>query len=121
VPVHFLVVDDSNLDRHFLVSLLESLGHQVDACENSIGLVEKVQAGGYHSVFLDIVMPGQDDGYKLLRKLRANPMTAHQHIIFYSSKSTPLEVSYGMKRAGADDYLTKPVTLEQLAAALQKV
>jgi twitching motility two-component system response regulator PilH len=119
--MHFLVVDDSQVDRYFLGALLTSLGHQVDACESASDIVEKVQMGRYSSVFLDIVMPGQDDGYKLLRKLRSDPSTAHQHVIFYSSKKTPLEISYGVKRAGANDYLTKPVTREQLATALQKI
>jgi twitching motility two-component system response regulator PilH len=119
--MNFLVVDDSQVDRYFLGALLTSLGHQVEACESATDIVEKVQMGRYSSVFLDIVMPGQEDGYKLLRKLRANPTTAHQHVIFYSSKKTPLEINYGVKRAGANDYLTKPITREQLATALQKI
>jgi CheY-like chemotaxis protein len=119
--MNFLVVDDSQVDRYFLGALLASLGHQVDACESAENVVEKVQMGHYNAVFLDIVMPGQDDGYKLLRKLRANPITAQQHVIFYSSKKSSLEINYGMKRAGANDYLTKPITREQLATALQKI
>jgi two-component system chemotaxis response regulator CheY len=42
-------------------------------------------------------------------------------VIFCSTKKTPIEVDYGIKRAGADDYITKPVTRESLSQALQKV
>jgi len=118
--MQFLIVDDSVLDRHLLTSLLERLGHQVDACPTTTGVLEQISTRSYAAVFLDIVMPEQD-GYKFLRELRSNHKTAKQHVIFYSSKKTPLEVSYGIKRAGADDYLVKPVTQESVAQVLQKV
>ncbi len=116
----FLVVEDSLVDRHLLISLLEDLGHQVDACSNTEGALDKIATGNYTSVFLDIVMPEQD-GYKFLRELRSNQATAKQHVIFYSSKKTALEVNYGLKRAGANDYLVKPVTRESLIQLLQRV
>ena len=118
--MRFLVVDDSTLDRHLLTSLLEGLGHQVDACPNTKGALERLSTGMYAAMFLDIVMPEQD-GYKFLREVRSNQTTAKQHVIFCSSKKTPLEIDYGLKRAGADDYLTKPVTRESIAKVLQKV
>lgn len=115
-----LVVDDSAVDRHLLTSLLEGLGHQVDVCSTTDGVLEQLSTGSYAALFLDIVMPEQD-GYKFLRELRSNHKTTKQHVIFCSSKKTPLEVSYGIKRAGADDYLVKPVTSETVAQVLQKV
>jgi two-component system chemotaxis response regulator CheY len=65
-------------------------------------------------------MPEQD-GYKFLRELRSNPATAKQHVIICSSKKTPVEINYGLKRAGANDYLTKPLTQESLEASLAKI
>ncbi|MBE9043340.1 response regulator [Pleurocapsales cyanobacterium LEGE 10410] len=116
----FLVVDDSSVDRHFIVSMLEKMGHQVDDCEDTTNLLAKVTEENYAAVILDIVMPEQD-GYKFLRQLRSNSATADQYVIFCSSKKTPVEVNYGIKRAGANDYITKPVTPESLTKALQKV
>ena len=115
-----LVVDDSAVDRHHIIALLEKLGHEAEACQNTEGVLEKVATGSYAAVVLDIVMPEQD-GYKFLRELRSHPVTAKQHVIFCSSKKTPIEISYGLKRAGANDYLTKPVTQESLDQVLQKV
>jgi twitching motility two-component system response regulator PilH len=116
----FLVVDDSAVDRHLLTSILEGMGHQVDAFPTAVGSLDKISSGNYKAVFLDIVMPEQD-GYKFLRELRSNEKTAKQHVIFCSSKVTPVEVNYGIKRAGADDYITKPATADSVAQALQKV
>jgi two-component system chemotaxis response regulator CheY len=118
--MRFLVVDDSSVDRQWLVSLLQELGHQVDELQGTEGALEQIAAQDYSVVFLDIVMPNQD-GYKFLRSLRANQATAQQRVVFCSSKATKLEIDYGVKRAGADAYLTKPVTREALSSVIQQV
>lgn len=118
--MRFLVIDDSAVDRHLLTSLLEELGHHTEVCSSTEGVLDKIALGNYDSVFLDIVMPEQD-GYKFLRSLRTNPTTSKQHVIFCSSKKTALEVDYGLRRAGANEYLVKPVTKESVAQILQKV
>jgi CheY-like chemotaxis protein len=118
--MRFLVVDDSAMDRHLLTSLLQELGHQVEVCEKTEGVLDKISSNAYNALFLDIVMPEQD-GYKFLRELRLNEQTSSQRVIFCSSKKTPLEINYGIKRAGADDYIVKPVTRESLAQVLEKV
>ncbi|ACK70387.1 response regulator receiver protein [Gloeothece citriformis PCC 7424] len=116
----FLIVDDSNLDRHLLSSLLQELGHETEVHSDTDGLLDKLSQGNYKALFLDIVMPNQD-GYKFLRTLRANPSTANQIVVFCSSKKTVLEINYGIKKAGADEYLVKPVSKESLTEVLQKI
>lgn len=116
----FVLVDDSSVDRHLMTSLLEKLGHEVDVFNSTSGVLEKIATGKYAALILDIVMPEQD-GFKFLRELRSNPQTAKQHVILCSSKSTPIEISYGLKRAGANDYLTKPVNQDTLNQALKRI
>lgn len=118
--MRLLVIDDSAVDRLALVNMLQNLGHEVDECESADNALTQIEAGNYNLVFLDVVMPGQD-GYKFLRSLRLNPPTAEQYVVFCSSKKTPLEVNYGIKRAGANDYLTKPVTNETVEEVLQRI
>lgn len=118
--MRLLVIDDSSVDRLALVTMLQNLGHEVDECDGTENALPRIEAGNYNLVFLDVVMPGQD-GYKFLRSLRLNPPTADQYVVFCSSKKTPLEVNYGIKRAGANDYLTKPVTNETIEEILQRV
>ena len=116
----FLIVDDSSVARRSTAALLEKMGHQVDEQQDTSNALEKVAQENYAAVILDIVMPEQD-GFKFLRQLRSNSATAKQYVIFCSSKKTPIEISYGIRRAGANDYITKPVNREILVKALQKV
>jgi CheY-like chemotaxis protein len=116
----FLIIDDSSVDRHALSSMLEQLGHDVDRCESATDALGTVETGQYDSVFLDVVMPEQD-GYKFLRTVRLNPGTANQHVVFCSNKKTPLEINYGLQRAGANDYLPKPVSRESIEQVLAKI
>jgi len=117
--MRFLVIDDSDLDRQFLTGLLENANHQVDTCSSSQEAADRIKGNKYDSVFLDIVMP-EKDGYKLLREIRSDRETAEQHIVFCSSKKTPLEVNYGLKR-GANEYLTKPVSAADIEKLLQSL
>ncbi len=116
----FLIVDDSAAERHLLSSLLKDLGYEVDTFESTEGALDKIATGGYTAVFLDVVLPDQD-GYKFLRELRSHQETAKQYVILCSTKRTKLEIEYGLKRAGADDYLPKPVSRETLVEVLQKL
>lgn len=118
--MRLLVIDDSAVDRLALVKTLQSLGHEVDECESAENALTRIESGNYNLVFLDVVMPGQD-GYKFLRSIRLHPPTANQYVVFCSSKKTPLEINYGIKRAGANDYLTKPITCETVVEVLQRV
>ncbi len=118
--MRFLIIDDSSVDRHALASLLEILGHTVDQCASPTDALNTIEHGKYDLVFLDVVMPEQD-GYKFLRSVRLNPPTANQYVVFCSSKNTTLEINYGIKRAGANDYLPKPVNRESVAEILEKM
>ena len=116
----FLIIDDSNVDSHALASMLEQLGHNVDRFDGATDAMSTVETGAYDSIFLDVVMPEQD-GYKFLRTVRLNPITTKQHVVFCSSKKTPLEINYGVQRAGANDYLPKPVSRESIEQVLAKI
>jgi CheY-like chemotaxis protein len=118
--MRFLVIDDSTVDRHALASLVQSMGHEVDQCADPTTALPMVETGRYDLVMLDVVMP-ELDGYKFLRSLRLNPGTANQYVVFCSSKKTPIEINYGINRAGANDYLPKPATKEGLEKVLERV
>ena len=116
----FLIIDDSATQRHLLTSFLQDLGHTVDFCESTIGALEKIVNNHYTAIFLDIVLPEQD-GYKFLREVRSHQQIADQYVILCSTKSTKLEIDYGLKRAKANDYLPKPVSRESLSEVLKKL
>jgi CheY-like chemotaxis protein len=115
-----LIIDDSAVDRQSLSSVLAAFGHTVDEAAGPTQALTMVEQGHYDLVFLDVVMPEQD-GYKFLRTLRLNPKTSNQYVVFCSSKKTPLEINYGIKRAGANDYLPKPATPESVQEVLERI
>jgi CheY-like chemotaxis protein len=114
-----LVIDDSAVDRYHLVSLLKSLGHVVDQSAEPSAVMELIAKKPYEIVFLDVVMP-DFDGYRLLRNIRLDPTIGNQYVVICSVKKTPLEINYGLERAGANDYLPKPATREGLEDIFQK-
>lgn len=116
----FLIIDDSATQIHLLTSFLQDLGHTVDFCESTIGALEKIVNNHYAAIFLDIVLPEQD-GYKFLREVRSHQQIADQYVILCSTKTTKLEIDYGLKRAKANDYLPKPVSRESLSEVLKKL
>ena len=118
--MRFLIIDDSSVERHALATGLESLGHSVDQCDSAVDALKTIESGIYNSVFLDVVMPEQD-GYKFLRTMRLNPATAKQYVVFCSNKNTSLEMNYGIQRAGANDYLPKPVTSDSIKKIIEKI
>jgi CheY-like chemotaxis protein len=115
-----LVIDDSAVDRYSLVSILKSLGHQVDQCADPTAAMELIAAKNYAVIFLDVVMP-DIDGYRLLRTMRLDPVVGDQYVVLCSVKKTPLEINYGIERAGANDYLPKPATREALEVIFQRL
>jgi CheY-like chemotaxis protein len=114
-----LVIDDSAVDRYHLVALLRSLGHEVDQCSEPTAVIQMITTKPYDMVFLDVVMPDVD-GYRLLRNIRLDPAIGSQYVVLCSVKKTPLEINYGIERAGADDYLPKPATKEGLENICQR-
>jgi CheY-like chemotaxis protein len=117
--MNVLVIDDSAVDRYHLVSLLKSLNHEVDQCAEPSAVMELITAKSYKMIFLDVVMP-DFDGYRLLRNIRLDPIIGDQYVVICSVKKTPLEINYGLERAGANDYLPKPATREGLEDIFQK-
>ena len=118
--MRFLVADDSAVDRQLLASLLENWGYEIDQVSSFAGLLPRVASQNYVALFIDIVMP-EDNGYNFVRALRKDPNIADQYIIFYSHKKTALEINYGLKKIGANDYFVKPANEERLKEILSQI
>ncbi|MGB3202770.1 MAG: response regulator [Nodosilinea sp.] len=111
-----LVIEDETQTRSIFLKCLEFEGFcAVGASNGSTGLAMAQQ----HSpdlVVCDIMMPDMD-GYSVLSTLRKSQQTALMPLIFLTAKVTMSDLRRGME-IGADDYLTKPCTVEQFLAAI---
>jgi two-component system sensor histidine kinase/response regulator len=112
-----LVVDDQLTTRHLISEILHSIGFMVveaPSGEEAIWLAHKQQPD---LILCDIEMP-EPNGYDVLTALRQNPSTATIPFIFLTAKADKRDQRQGME-LGADDYLTKPFTAEELIGALK--
>ena len=107
-----MVVDDARADLTLIESILTSVGHDVVALPGGDAVEDRVTVERPDLLLLDIVMPRRN-GYEILRALRRDERTRTKRIVLVSSKNQESDRAWG-RRQGADDYLGKPFTSEQL-------
>lgn len=114
-----LIVDDSATLCLIMARTLQKIGYQVLTASNGQEGLSKALSERPHCVILDVVLPGIS-GFSLCRQLRSMDPQRTLSIIMVSTKSTPMDQSWGL-RQGADRYLAKPFTEEQLIEAVREV
>jgi twitching motility two-component system response regulator PilH len=118
-----LVVDDSPTERKMMHQALQGKGYNgkgynlVLAGDGEEAL-EKIAQQKPDVVLLDIILP-RKNGFQLCRQLKTSPETQNIKVILISSKTQDTDRFWGLKQ-GADEYLTKPVAAESLAASVAK-
>ncbi|BBE74041.1 sigma-54-dependent transcriptional regulator [Oharaeibacter diazotrophicus] len=113
-----LIVDDDPIQRRLLEEAVRRLGHEAvtaDGGEAAIRLLSGPDAGGFDLVVLDLVMPGVDGMAVLERTTR---LGLGLPVIVQTSRGG-IETVVGAMRAGAFDFIVKPVGLERLQVAVQ--
>lgn len=107
-----LVVDDDPSSRDIVRTYLESRGYTVATAfdgKDALGKLEEVQPA---VLLLDVMMPGMD-GWEVARIVKNHPDFQNVRVIMLTARSDFADKHEGL-RAGADDYLVKPVQLEEL-------
>ncbi|MBG1245630.1 response regulator transcription factor [Nostoc sp. NZL] len=111
-----LVIEDDNVTRNLYLKGLEAKGFDTIGANNGLAGIQQAQERIPDLVICDITMPDMD-GYSVLTTLRQDPLTAIIPFIFLTGSSTKADVRKAME-LGADDYLTKPSTLDELLRAI---
>jgi len=113
-----LVVDDSNTIRRSAEIFLKQGGHEVLLAEDGFDALSKVNDYRPDLIFCDILMP-RLDGYQTCAIIKRNARFSGVPIVMLSSKDGVFDKARG-RMAGAQDYLTKPFSKEQLLVAVQQ-
>jgi DNA-binding response OmpR family regulator len=114
---HILVADDEQNLCRILVARLSRDGHTAEAVHDGVQALERLNAGAYDLVLLDLRMPGRG-GMEVLGALRrGHPPTAVMVMTAYDSPDTVRAAL----AAGADAYITKPFDLDWVAASVREV
>ena len=109
-----LLVEDEEKLARFVELELTHEGYQVDkAFDGRIGL-DMAEAGGYDLILLDIMLPGLN-GLEVLRRLRRS---SHTPVIMLTARDAVMDKVTGLD-TGADDYVTKPFSIEELLARIR--
>jgi len=111
-----LVVDDERRILNFLSSKLKATGYDVFAADNGVEALEQVQVQEPDLVVLAILMP-KKDGFETLKELRTFSSVP---VIILSAKGTNVDKVKGLS-LGADDYLAKPFSPDELIARIEAV
>ena len=105
-PSSVLVVDDTEMNRDMLCSLLESDGHKPSVAENGRLALELLKAKPFDLILLDVMMP-EMDGYQVLERLKSDPTLRDIPVIVLSALDEIGSVVRCIE-LGAEDYLPKP-------------
>ena len=117
--VRVLVVEDNETNRRLLVRQMQQLGCGVEAVGDGEEAVTRTRGEDFGLVLMDCQMPGTD-GLETTRRMRLTESgQRHVPIIAVSANATEKDRRHCLE-AGMDDFVSKPVTLETLAAALDR-
>ncbi|MEH2353501.1 hybrid sensor histidine kinase/response regulator [Nostoc sp.] len=114
-----LVVDDSPDNVFLIKTILEEEGYTVSTAENGISALAELKASPCDLVLLDLMMPGMD-GYEVTKHIRGEmKLTQYIPILLITAHDTP-NVAHGLD-LGADDFIRKPVTVDELLARVRSL
>lgn len=115
--LRILVIEDEEAIRTGLVDVLVFHGYAVESAATGPAGLEKALTGRFDLVLLDIMLPGMD-GYEICDRIRTADRA--QPIIMLTAKTSDEEIVAGLK-LGADDYVAKPFSIQQLVLRIEAV
>lgn len=113
--MRILIIEDDKKVGAFLQKGLREEHYAVDVCRNGADALYIAQVNTYDVIILDIMLPGRD-GFTVCREMRQNSIPTP--IIMLTAKDSIEDKVIGLSE-GADDYLTKPFSFEELLARIR--
>jgi CheY-like chemotaxis protein/HPt (histidine-containing phosphotransfer) domain-containing protein len=123
LPLRILVAEDNVINQQVALSFLERLGYRADVVANGLEVLSSLHRQPYDVVLMDVQMP-EMDGLEAARRIRQLPplelaAKAQPRIIAMTANALKEDCDVCLA-AGMDDYLSKPVQVADLVAALMK-
>ncbi len=115
-----LVVDDNETVRSIVAGQLAVRGHVADTADGGVKALAMMKAGTYDAVILDISMPVMD-GFEVLRIMKGLPGAAGLTPVIALTAHALVEVHERCLAAGFDQFITKPVRVDELSSVIEAV
>ncbi len=112
-----LVVEDDHAIRKMLHQFLASKNYRVEDAKDGEQALEKLGDFNPDLIIMDWMLPGQS-GPELIKKIRKNPVQKGIPILMLTARAEEADKIHGLD-SGADDYMTKPVSLQELHARIR--
>jgi two-component system, sensor histidine kinase SagS len=120
-----LLAEDNQINQLIALGLLRKLGYRADTVVNGLAALEALQSTRYDLILMDCQMP-EMDGYDAARSIRRREQSADQgvngspiHIIAITANAMKGDREKCLA-AGMNDYVTKPIRLQELRAVLER-
>ncbi len=112
----YIVEDDPSIQEIEMMALKNS-NYMVQAFERACDFYAKIEESVPDLVLLDIMLP-DEDGYSIVRRLRADVKTKRIPVIMLTAKTTEMDMVKGLDD-GADDYIRKPFSVMELLSRVR--
>ena len=119
MTARLLLIDDDARLTAMIGDYLRGNGYAVDTAGSLAAGRERLKAGGYDALVLDLMLP-DGDGLDLTREVRADPRLKRLPLLMLTARGEPLDRVVGLE-LGADDYLPKPFEPRELVARIRAV
>jgi len=116
-----LLAEDNPVNQEVATELLKTLGHEVTLAENGWKAVAAWEAGEFDLIFMDVQMP-EMGGLEATAEIRRRERGAPRHVPIYAMTAHALKSDRDQcLQAGMDGYISKPVSEDRIAAAIEEV
>jgi len=119
-PLRILLAEDNVVNQKLALRILTQMGYRADLASNGVEAVESLVRQPYDVVLMDVQMP-EMDGLEASRRINAQwPATKRPRIVAMTANAMQGDREMCLA-AGMDDYITKPIRVDQLVEALMRV
>ena len=119
LPLRILVAEDNVVNQRLVLLLLGKLGYRADVVGNGLEAIEAVERQRYDVVLMDVQMP-EMDGLEACRRIVGRWAAAERPTIVALTANAQQSDREECLAHGMDDYLAKPLRIDELAAALER-
>ena len=119
-PLRILLAEDNLVNQKLAIRLLAQMGYRADLASNGVEAIAAIERQTYDVILMDVQMPEMDGLEASRRIVERWPSGGRPRIVAMTANATQGDREMCLA-AGMDDYLTKPIRVDQLVQALQQV